>query len=46
MRPQVHPKVQGLPSREIAYTSELWYLHSLPHTKGYNRALSRPNKSS
>jgi hypothetical protein len=41
----VHPKVQGLPSREIIYTSRLWYLHSLPHTKGCNRALRKTCKN-
>jgi hypothetical protein len=37
----VHPKVRGLLSREIAYASGLRYLHSLPHTKGCNRALRK-----
>jgi hypothetical protein len=46
MRPQAHPKGQGLPSHEIAYAFELWYLHSLPHAKGCNSVLSRPNNSS
>jgi hypothetical protein len=30
----MHPKARGLLSREIAYASRLWYLHSLPHAKG------------
>jgi hypothetical protein len=41
----VHPKVQGLSSREIAYASGLRYLHSLPHAKRCNHVPRRPTKS-